>query len=219
MSNQTGGSLDMLVGTFISGYLGYVAGSRKFAGWEPIIKNYETRMKHLAYFKVFRPVTFLNTFRTAQIIYLEAILSFLFGLPNASVPISLRCLQLGIAFKYNEDTGQSPPERLYDLIEWAELHLGKRKDIAHGFRILRNLVHSTTVMSEQSALETIEHVTTILNLLYPPLTPSVLTRYTCQNQNCRIELEVDVPLHENFLGNIFTVNCVRCHQPTSLLII
>jgi hypothetical protein len=200
MSNQSGGNLDSLVATFISGYLGYVAGSRKLAGWEPIIKNYETRMSHLAYFKIVRPVTFLNTVETSPIIYTEAILAFLFGLPNASVPTTLRCLELGLKHKYTTETGQTAPDRLYELIEWAEEYLRDRKEIAHGFRILRNLVHSPTVVSEQSALEAISHVTAILNLLYI-LPPQITT------------------VNENYLGNIFAANCYSCHQPTSILIL
>jgi hypothetical protein len=216
MSNQSEGNLDALVATFISGYLGYVAGLRRFAGWEPIIKNYNDRINHLAYFKITRPVTFINTFVTNLNIYMEAILSFLFGLPNASVPMTLRCLEIGLKNKYIQDIGQSPPDKLYDLIEWAEKYLGNRKDIAHGFRILRNLVHSPTIMSEQSALESISHVSIILNLLYvPPLQiPSIST---CQN--CKVGFQVNIPIIQYYLGNIFTANCFSCHQTTSILII
>lgn len=217
MSNQSEGNLDVLVATFISGYLGYVAGARKFAGWEPIIKNYETRMSHLAYFKVLRPVTFLNSLPTATIIYTEAILAFLFGLPNASVPTTLRCLEIGLKFKYTEMTGQMPPDRLYDLIEWAEKFLGNKKEIAHGFRILRNLVHSTTVMTEQDALEAISYVTMLLNLLYPLYTMAITTNYTCRS--CGTGLQVDIPALENYLGHILTYNCVHCRQPTSILVL
>ncbi len=217
MSNQSEGGLDALVATFISGYLGYVAGSKKFAGWEPIIKNYGTRMSHLAYFKVLRPVTFLNEIPTATVIFTEAILAFLFGLPNASVPTTLRCFEVGLKVKYVQDTGEKAPDKLYSLIEWAEKYLGNRRDIAHGFRILRNLVHSPTIMTEQSALEAISHVTTIINLLYPLLTVSISTTYNCRN--CGVGLQVDVPVQDNYLGNILTYNCVHCHQPTSILIL
>ena len=219
MASRSEGNLDALVGAFIAGFIGYQAGSRKFAHWEPIIKDYDTRMKHLAYFKILRPVTFLDSFVTAPTIYTEAILAFLFGLPNASIPTTLRCLEIGLDNKYIEDTGQLPPDRLYDLIEWAEKYLGNRKEIAHGFRILRNLVHSTTAVSEQNALEAIEHVTIILNLLYPnPIFRiSIGTDYTCQN--CGVGLRVNVPVFQNYLGNIYTANCYQCHQPAPLLVI
>jgi len=119
MINREQSNLDALVGSFIAGFLGYQAGSRKFAGWEPIIKNYDTRMSHLAYFKVIRPVSFLATITNAEIIYRQAILSYLFGLPDASIPTSLRCLEMGLAYRYTQETGQAPPrrDRLYNLIQ------------------------------------------------------------------------------------------------------
>jgi len=217
MSNESQVNLDALVGSFISGYLGYVAGSRKFAGWEPIIKSYEARMSYLAYVKAIGPLSFLATIPTAEIIYREAILAYLFGLPDASIPTTIRCLEMGLAKKHTDVTGQPPPERLYDLINWAERYLGNRAQMAHGFRILRNLVHGQSILSEQDAIEAIRHVTIILNLLYPLLAMPVTTNYTCQK--CKNPLTINVSMQDNYLGNIFKPNCPYCSQPTSILII
>jgi len=76
---------DAVVSGFVSGYMGYVAGSRKFAGWEPIIKSYQGRMSHLAYERAIKPLSFFASIPTAEIIYREAILAYLFGLPDASI--------------------------------------------------------------------------------------------------------------------------------------
>ena len=77
MVSRSEGDLDALVGAFIAGFLGYQAGSRRFANWEPIIRSYEDRMNHLKYFGVLRPVTFLNTIVTSRVIYTEAIFAYL----------------------------------------------------------------------------------------------------------------------------------------------
>lgn len=217
MSNQSPINWDALVSGFASGYLGYVAGSRKFAGWEPVIKSYETRMSHLAYVRAMRPISFFTAIPTAQIIYTEAVLAYLFGLPDASIPTTLRCLEMGLTNKYTDITGQPSPEKLYDLINWAEVYLGKRKETAHGFRILRNLIHEQSLLSEQDAIEAIRHITIILNLLYPLSAIPIQTNYTCQN--CHQPLTINVPIQANYLGNVFTPNCPHCSQLTAVLII
>ncbi|MFC1910493.1 hypothetical protein ACFLXC_04315 [Chloroflexota bacterium] len=217
MSNEGQINWDAVVSGFTSGYLGYVAGSRKFAGWEPLIKNYETRMSYLAYVKAMRPLSFLSAIPDALVIYREAILAYLFGLPDASIPTTLRCLEIGLSRKYSDTMGQPPPEKLYDLINWAENYLGNEKQTAHGFRILRNLIHGQSLLSEQDAIEAIRHITIVLNLLYPLSVMPIKTNYTCQN--CNQPLTIDVPIEYNYLGNVFKPNCPHCSQLTSVLII
>jgi hypothetical protein len=219
MSNEGPINWDALVGNLMSGYLGYVAGSRKFAGWEPIIKSYDARMSHLAYVKATRPVSFFAAIPNAEIIHREAILAYLFGLPDASIPTTLRCLEMGLNHKHIIETGQPPPEnsKLFYLINWAEQYLGNRKQTAHGFRILRNLIHEPSILSEQDAIEAIRHITIILNLLYPILTPFVKTNYACQN--CKKPLQIDMLIQDHYLGNIIKPNCPYCAQPTSILVI
>lgn len=217
MTNESSVNWDALVSGFVSGYLGYVAGSRKFAGWEPLIKSYEARMSYLAYVKAIRPLSFLSAIPSATIIYSEAVFAFLFGLPDASIPTTLRCLEMGLSKKYTDVIGKAPPDKLYDLINWAEHYLGNKAQTAHGFRILRNLVHGQTVLSEPDAVEAIRHVTIILNLLYPLLPIPVTTNYVCQN--CKNPLKIDVPPQDNYLGNTFKPNCPYCSQPTSVLIL
>ena len=217
MSNESQINWEAVVSGFTSGYLGYVAGSRKFAGWEPMIKDYETRMSYLAYINAIRPLSFLNAIPTAQVIFREAVLAYLFGLPDASIPTTLRCLEMGLAKKFMDVTGKPKPDKLYDLINWAEHYLGSRAQTAHGFRILRNLVHGQTVLAEQDAIEAIRHITIVLNLLYPLSVMPVKTNYTCQN--CNQPLMIDVPMQHNYLGNIFKPNCPYCSQLTPVLIL
>jgi hypothetical protein len=218
MINREQSNLDALVGSFIAGFLGYQAGTRKFANWEPIIKNYETRMSHLAYNEVIRPVSFLVTIPSSEAIYREAVLAYLFGLPDASIPTSLRCLEIGLSYKYTEVTGEEPPQRdkLFNLIEWAEPYLGRKKEVAHGFRLLRNLIHEPSVMVEQDALEAIRHVTNVLNLVYP-LTEYTTLIYFCQI--CVAQSQQDWPTQQCYLGNVLNTHCAYCKQPTSILVL
>ena len=175
-------------------------------------------MSHLAYNKAIRPISFFAIIPSAEIIYREAILAYLFGLPDASIPTSLRCLEVGLTYKYTIETGQAPPERgkLFHLIEWAEQYLGNRKEIAHGFRLLRNLIHEPSIMAEQDALEAIRHVTNILNLLYPLTSYAKLT-YSCQV--CRTQSQQDWSIQQCYLGNVLNTYCAQCKQPTSILVL
>ena len=218
MDNRGQGNLDALVGSFIAGYLGYQAGSRKFAGWEPIIENYNIRVSHLVYMKAIKPVSFLSSITTAGTIYTEAVLAYLFGLPDASIPLTLRCLEMGLTDNYISITRQSPPtkDKLYNLIEWAEDRLKGNKGVAHGFRLLRNLIHGEYVMAEQDALEAMRHISIILNLLYP-LPNCTTVFYSCQT--CGTQSQQDWPIQQCYLGNVLNTYCASCKRPTSLLVL
>ena len=41
-------------------------------------------------------------------VYREAILAYLYGLPNASLPLVLKCLEVGLKIKYEEIEGKKP---------------------------------------------------------------------------------------------------------------
>jgi len=150
--NQT---LALLIMGGIGGISGYLIGKEKYTVWDEFIKKFNERLNHLAYFKVIIPAKFLNLTEMWQI-YREGINTYLFGLPNASVPMMFKCLEIGLKSKYSKVEGkQDNLMRVYDLIEWSESYLKNKKDIAHGFRILRNTLHKKVMIREQDVLECI----------------------------------------------------------------
>jgi hypothetical protein len=217
MNDQNETNWNTIISSLAVGYLGYVAGTNKYSSWEPIINNFKDRLSHLAYFRALRPLIFINETSNSLQLLNEAILAYLFGLPNASVPLSIRCLEIGIKAKYEKHTQKKAPEKLFDLIEWSEIYLNNKKEIAHGFRILRNTIHGTALVTEQVALETIINVVQILNHLYVLDALTIHTITLCKN--CGAIIEANIPIHDNYLGRVLTFNCNSCMNPTSVIIL
>ncbi len=75
--------------------------------------------------------------------------------------MSLKTLELGLKCKLGKENA-----RLSNSINELEEKY-RYKDLAHGFRILRNLiVHEEVECKEQDALEALRHVSEILNRLF-----------------------------------------------------
>jgi len=190
----------------ISGALGYLIGRSTFASWEDFINKYNDRMSHLSYSKTIVPVIFYKEIENTRTIYNEAVYAYLFGLPNASIPASFRCLELSLKKKYQEVEGKSPKMNAYELIEWSEKYLGNQKELAHGFRFLRNLIHEEKVVEEQDALDALRHITKILNLLFPFETAR--PKGTCNF--CKTPYDYEISYDQCFLGNVIFIPCNHC---------
>ena len=188
--------------------MGYQTAKSKTASWENVIKKGDGNINLLATYKIIKPLNFIYSSgeNTGQL-YREAVLAFIFGLHNSSVSTSMRCLEIGLRKKYAEVNQNQPPDKLVELIDWSETYLSSKKEIAHGFRILRNLIHSDTLVKQQDALEALRHVSEILNLLYPyeyatkNLTCSQCNKpgnYRIYSENCL--LYNDISLKCNYCG-------------------
>ena len=154
---------EYIIGTLF----GLKLGLNKRSDWEPFIKEYEERKRVLVYQKVSVPVGFFRNISSGQKLFTEAIYGYLFGLSNSSIPMSLKCFELALK-KMHFDIEESGSEQsLFSLINWAEAFLGKKKELAHGFRLLRNLLHEDKVIEGPDALEGLRHIAMLLNLLYP----------------------------------------------------
>jgi len=206
--------LPLLAGSVAAG-LGYLIGKRHSTAWTEFQKTYEEQLAHLKYNKVTKPYAFFRDLPQSEDFYVEGVLAYLFGLPNASIPMIMRCLELGLKDKYKRTEGKDPPARLTDLIDWSEVILGRRKELAHGFRILRNMIHGDTAAREQDASETIRHVTTILNLLYPFGT---LT-HSRQCGRCGFQDTYQHHAGELYLGNDIGLECTGCRAMSTVTIL
>lgn len=204
---------DPLETLFIGG-LGYLLGRGQFAGWEEIIKAYNERLNYLRYFRVIKPAKLFQDIVELQTIHRQALLSYLWGLADASVAMSLRCLEVALRQAKTKSEGTDAKESLSNLIDWAEKYLGAKKDVAHGFRILRNLIHESTLVKEPDALEAIRHVTDVLNLLYPFNTVQV--DHACPK--CRASSSYQIQKDDYYVGNTLNLGCGRCQQSSPLTI-
>jgi len=174
--------------------------------WDRFQDKYMQRLEQLQYFEIIQPYRFFTEIKEGEELYGEAVLSYLLGLPNGVLPLIVRCMQIGLKHKYETIEKQKVPENLKDLIDWGEKYLSSKKELAHGFRLLRNLIHEETLIKEQDALEAIRHVSEILNLLYP--FGKIEFHLYCGN--CRIFNQYIFQKDECWLGNSWHILCQTC---------
>jgi hypothetical protein len=205
---------EAIAGALVGGLFGYGLGRAPFQAWEGFINNYNQRLGHLSYNRVIEPIVFCNNVENGWKIYAEAIFAFLIGLPDASLHMAFRCLEIGLKRHYEDVEGKKPSLKAWELIDWSEKKLGKQAELAHGFRILRNLTHEEKTITEQDNLEAIRHITCILNLIFPFQTANISVNcVTCRRSNAIV-----VPMDQLFLGNSISVPCTVCRISTNYLV-
>ena len=204
-----------LLFAFMTGVLGYGLGRAAFKDWEGYINKYRERLGHLTYNQIAEPLAFYEKVENSKKLYAEAVFAFLMGLPNASLPITFRCLELCLKRNYEEVEGKKPSLSAYELIEWSEKHLGDKKELGHGFRVLRNLIHEEKLIEEQDALEATRHITKILNVYHP--FPTANLTGVCAF--CNNSYNVSIPSDLCYLGNTVPIQCDKCKRSTNHLIV
>ncbi len=203
------------VGALLGGLVGYGLGRSQFQAWEGFINQFNERLGHLSYNHVIEPIEFCNTVENGWRIYTQTTYAYLFGLPDASLPIAFRCLEIGLKRYYENIEGKKPSLSAFELIDWSEKKLGKKAELAHGFRILRNLLHEEKTITEQDNLEAIRHITNILNIVFPFQTATITVNcVTCQRYNRVQANAIQINSDQLFLGNSISVPCTVCRTNT-----
>jgi hypothetical protein len=198
-------------GAIIGGVIGYGIGRAQFQAWEGFINNFDQRLGHLTYNHVIEPCEFFGKVENSNRIYAEAIYTYLYGLPNASLQMTFRSLEIGLKRHYENTEGKKCSLKAWELIDWSEKTLGGKKELAHGFRILRNLTHEEKTISEQDSLEAIRHATQLLNIAFPFPTATI----TVNCNFCRRSIQQTVLSDQLFLGNNIAVPCAPCRTSTN----
>jgi len=187
---------------------GYDLGRSEMRHWEPVAQAYNQRLSQLVYGQTVRPFGLFVAVPGSEVSYNEAVCSYLFGLPNASVPLSARSLEVGLAHAYAlSNPGRACPD-LNDLIQWAQNLLGPRHQLAHSVRLLRNLIHQTTPVAEISALEAIRHVSLLVDCFLPFQTAYVVRACPL----CRMNNGYTIPRTNYVLGYVLPLLCGSCRQ-------
>ena len=187
-----------IIGWLLTGLLGYAAGVFPFRGFEEFVKRVRERANYLAYFKIIPPIKLFNILKASEIFYKEAVSAYLFGLPHASIAMSRKVLELGLKAHLGQD-------KLSDLIDRL-LKDKTMKDLAHGLRIIANIVmHEDKTYAETDALEFLRHTSAILNRLHP--FSRVQISLKCSQNH---EFTSDVNAEDFYLGNIFRYQCPIC---------
>lgn len=176
-----------------------------------IHQQFQRKTRSLNLQSCVEPCEFFNKVENSKRIYTEAVYTFLYGLPDASLQMTFRCLEIGLKRYYENTEGKKCSQKAWELIEWSEKKLGNKTELAHGFRILRNLTHEEKTITEQDSLEAIRHVTQILNIVFPFLTATI----TVYCAFCQKPSQMPVLSGELFLGNNIAVPCASCRTSTN----
>jgi len=193
----------------ILGGIGYLLGQGQFADWKPLIENYKKRLEHLKYFKIPLPMGYLQTNENIRTIYRESILCYLFGLSNSAIPSLMRVLEQALMKKYEDVEGKKPSDdvNLKNLIDWADNIIEDKTQVAHSFRMLRNYVHTDTLVQEQDVIEAVRHISIVTNDLFPTNYYELIT--TCKT--CGRQQTLSLQPSSDFLGNAVGTRCGGCY--------
>jgi hypothetical protein len=207
----------LIAGGLGGGLIGYLLGITKYKNWEQLVNDFNNRLGHLSYAKITIPYSYFKNVTNSKEVYNEGVYAYLYGLPNASLPLLLKCLELGLEDKYKEIEKKEPPKdwSLYNIIEWSEKILKERKDLVHGFRILRNLIHTKELIREQDALESIRHISIILNSLFPPPDTIHLDVF-CGYCNTTHPYQIKTEIY--YIGNNVLFSCNKSMQNMNIII-
>ncbi len=206
---------DEAIGLLLAGGLGYLLGDGQYKGWKPIIEQYNNRYQQIAYAQVPVPWGFFTKSPNMRVLYRQSVLSYLFGLPDTSLPALIRVLEQALKSRY-EDAESKKPSRemsLANLIEWGESLLKDKLAVAHSFRLLRNWVHTDKLVQEQDCLEAIRHVSLILENLYPGILATPVITARCPG--CRFVAPQLLGSNTGTLGTALQIGCQNCRNTYS----
>lgn len=168
------------------------------------------------------PMAFFECGENHREIYVEAIQAYLFGLPNSSIAMVSKCMQVALkkrlalnnitelTFKAKNGNGRSikldGDVTLYNLIESNEVSslLKDLKEEAQYLRVLRNHIHDDKMANNFYAFEALCHLQKILSILFPN-PREIFIKYLCV---CCNKYHVDVvPASNYFAGSKATFEC------------
>ena len=216
---------EIILGGILGAGLGYILGNNPYTEWKGFIDKVGERVNHLAFMKIVIPQGLFSEIPNCQEIYAESVRSFAYGLPNASIPLLYKCLELGLRKKYEDAESKSTLIEIaqkksskdlngYQLIDWAEQYLGNKKELAQGFRIIRNILHEDAVILEQEVLLAMYNISQIINILFPYQTASI--SFNCRM--CKRPETTRIPAEQNFLGNVLLISCMNCRTSSNIRI-
>lgn len=202
---------------FLLGFLlGALANNPTLNAWQPFIEQYNRRVINIQSAKIIIPYGYLGLRYVEYSLYCEGILAYMCGLPNASIPLMARVLELALRSKYEEIEKKSGDKLgLARLIDWLDEKYEEDKkkedkhaiDIATGIRLLRNTIHNEKILEEQDSLETIRHVSRIINILYPwgHFAFEDVRCFYCKNIN-----SLQINKEQYFIYNLLQFQCQSC---------
>ena len=185
--------------------------------------------------RVIIPYNLLASNENFREIYYDAVYSYFYSFPNASLPNVLRCLEVGLKEKYktlklsssnsnldtkfvsnvdNEIVAMAKYKKnpnvedigLFDWIEFAKDYYPKQKETLQYFRLLRNLIHDIKPIRDSDAQYALTRITEVLNVLYG-LPSSIDIHVKCRICGNVHKYEIDSKSY--YIGNKLDLECIN----------
>ena len=197
--------------------------------------NLTSRVSNIKNDTVIMPYAFFTVNDNFRNIYYEGVYSYLYRLPNASLPALVKCLEAGIKEQYKllkQQTTISPKEsqfinnidnkltqikkrrnqepldniELFNLIEAASGYYPDKKEVLQYLRSLRNLIHNINIIKDEDAKYALIRITDAMNTLYE-IPESIRIKVRCEI--CGDVHPYDLNKKEYYIGNVISLNCLN----------
>ncbi|MEM0142838.1 MAG: hypothetical protein QXL94_02635 [Candidatus Parvarchaeum sp.] len=185
--------------------------------------------------KVIIPLEFFKVDSNLRKIYYDCTYSYFNGFSNASLPTTLRCLEVGLKEKYKSLQANSSNSAkdtnfinevnatldkikkkrrnaklddisLYNLIECAKDYYSDQKQTIQYLRSLRNLIHNLKTINDSDAQYAITKITEVINILYE--LPSILDiKVKCGV--CGEPHQYEINTSSFYIGNKLSFECTN----------
>lgn len=163
-------------------------------------------------------------------LYYDSVNSYLYGFPNASLPNTVRCLEVGLKKKYNalKSNAATLPANdsnfvnnvdkairatknkdleevsLLELIEAGKIYYADQKETAQYLRTLRNKIHDISNIVDSEAQFAIAKITSVLNGIYS-LSKQIDIKVRCTQCGKIHTYNIDSQLF--YIGNKIQLEC------------
>jgi len=209
-----------VIGALSTGYqVGLEAAKQQYAGvlaWEPYLKTLNTRYAQIVFQKMIKPIPTVIANPVTAPILSEAVGTYIYGFPSSSVYNSGRLLEIALGRAFELAENKAPPKKLEDLINWFGAQHPQDKPLANSIQILRNTIHTTDVITDQMAVETLRHTTEVLNRAFPYPGPTYDGPMMCRS--CGQATIHSISVSTLYLGNNVAFDCGSCRATFTELV-
>ncbi len=222
-------SIAAYFGTIVNGY-NYLLGRGSYSG------DHNKFLDNIRRDNVTIPQSFFEKDKNFLEIYKDAFYSYLHNYPNASLPTTLRCLEVGLKYKYsevknlqngspidNEFVGKVDEQinniskrkskntdindvPLFDFINCAEPYFSNKAETLRHLNSLRNFIHGSELIKPNDAHSALTKVTDILNILFP-LTDKINVDITCKI--CGNKHKYNIDKESYLIGKRIALTCTN----------
>jgi hypothetical protein len=201
-----------IIGASSMGYLaGLTIGSKEhahLAPFEPIIAAIAARHGQVLYQKIKKPIPAQNAVSLIQHTMREALGTFVYGFFDSAAYSIGKSVELALGEAFTRDEGKPPPDKLEARLNWFGSKDSQNKLLGSSIQLLRNTIHSSNNISEQTALEALRNGAEVIMAAFPYAGFTFSAADPCRF--CGKPGSSEVPIEFIYYGNTIPFTCDAC---------